>query len=451
MKKSYSKTYFSRRSFIGSASASAFAFNFFPKSVFGANDRIAFAGIGIGGKGSGDIDQAGNLGDVVAICDIDLGNLDAKGQKFPKAKKYKDFRKMLEEMHTEIDAVTISTPDHTHAPAGLMAMSLGKHVYCQKPLTHSIYEARRMGQVARQYKVATQMGNQGTASDGLRQGVEVIQSGAIGAVREVHVWTNRPVWPQSPDITARPAESMAVPNHVDWYLFLGPAPDRPYHNAYHPFKWRGWWDFGTGAIGDMSCHTANLAFMALRLGHPLSIEALDHGPINQETFPAWATTRTEFGARGTMPPVSYFWYEGKYPDGKKNLPPKELFHGQKPTDSGSLLVGDKGVLYSPNDYGSDWKLLPEGEFKDFQAPEAWIPRIGGGDQAMKNEWVEAMKGGKPAMSNFDYASQMTEAILLGNAALKVDSKIQWDSTHLKATNMDISDLIQREYRPGWMI
>lgn len=358
---------------------------------------------------------------------------------------------MLEEMHTEIDAVTISTPDHTHAPAGLMAMSLGKHVYCQKPLTHSIYEARRMGQVARQYKVATQMGNQGTASDGLRQGVEVIQSGAIGAVREVHVWTNRPVWPQSPDITARPAESMAVPNHVDWYLFLGPAPDRPYHNAYHPFKWRGWWDFGTGAIGDMSCHTANLAFMALRLGHPLSIEALDHGPINQETFPAWATTRTEFGARGTMPPVSYFWYEGKYPDGKKNLPPKELFHGQKPTDSGSLLVGDKGVLYSPNDYGSDWKLLPEGDFKDFQAPEAWIPRIGGGDQAMKNEWVEAMKGGKPAMSNFDYASQMTEAILLGNAALKVDSKIQWDSTHLKATNMDISDLIQREYRPGWMI
>ena len=287
MKKTYSKTYVSRRSFLGTASASAFAFNFFPKSVFGANERIAFAGIGVGGKGSGDIDQAGNLGDVVAICDIDLGHLDAKAQKFPKAKKYKDFRKMLEEMHTEIDAVTISTPDHTHAPAGLMAMSLGKHVYCQKPLTHSVYEARRMGQAARQYNVTTQMGNQGTASDGLRKGVEVIQSGAIGPVREVHVWTNRPVWPQAPSITARPPEAMAVPNHVDWYLFLGPAPDRPYHNAYHPFKWRGWWDFGTGAIGDMSCHTANLAFMALKLGHPLSIEALDHGPINQETFPAW--------------------------------------------------------------------------------------------------------------------------------------------------------------------
>ena len=229
MKKTYSKTYVSRRSFLGTASASAFAFNFFPKSVFGANDRIAFAGIGVGGKGSGDIDQAGNLGDVVAICDIDLGHLDAKAQKFPKAKKYKDFRKMLEEMHTEIDAVTISTPDHTHAPAGLMAMSLGKHVYCQKPLTHSVYEARRMGQAARQYNVTTQMGNQGTASDGLRKGVEVIQSGAIGPVREVHVWTNRPVWPQAPSITARPPEAMAVPNHVDWYLFLGPAPDRPYH------------------------------------------------------------------------------------------------------------------------------------------------------------------------------------------------------------------------------
>ena len=228
---------------------------------------------------------------------------------------------MLEEMHTEIDAVTISTPDHTHAPAGLMAMSLGKHVYCQKPLTHSVYEARRMGQAARQYNVTTQMGNQGTASDGLRKGVEVIQSGAIGPVREVHVWTNRPVWPQAPSITARPPEAMAVPNHVDWYLFLGPAPDRPYHNAYHPFKWRGWWDFGTGAIGDMSCHTANLAFMALKLGHPLSIEALDHGPINQETFPAWATTRTEFGARGIMPPVSYFCMRANSPMERKTCRP----------------------------------------------------------------------------------------------------------------------------------
>ncbi|MDB4642461.1 Gfo/Idh/MocA family oxidoreductase [Verrucomicrobia bacterium] len=450
MAKKFSKTYVSRRSFIGTAAASAFTFNFFPKRVFGANDRIAFAGIGVGGKGSGDIDQAGNLGDVVALCDIDLTKLDAKGEKFAKAKKYKDFRKMLEEMHTEIDAVTISTPDHMHAPAGLLAMSLGKHVYCQKPLTHSVYEARRMGQVARQYKVATQMGNQGTASDGLRRGVEVIQSGAIGAVREVHVWTNRPVWPQAPSITARPNETPAIPNHVDWHLFLGVAPDRPYHNAYHPFKWRGWWDFGTGAIGDMSCHTANLAFMALNLGHPLSVEALDHGPINEETFPAWATTKTEFGARGAMPPLSYYWYEGKFPDGKKNLPPMDLFHGEKPTNSGSIIVGDKGILYSPNDYGSSWKLLPGDDFNDYEAPDAWIPRIGGGDQAMKNEWVEAMRGGKPALSNFDYASQMTESILLGNAALKAGGRIEWDSTRLQAKNMDISDIIQREYRPGWM-
>ncbi|HAW01680.1 MAG TPA: dehydrogenase [Verrucomicrobiales bacterium] len=422
-----------------------------------ANHKLNIAAIGVGGMGAGNIEKSSNE-NIVALCDVDFKRGAETFNRHPKARRFKDFRVMFDKMEKEIDAVIIATPDHTHAVATMEAMRRGKHVYTQKPLTHSIGEARQLTEAARRYGVETQMGNQGHSSSGARQTVEWIQAGVIGEVREVHCWSDRPLrgtrfekklyWPQG--IAKRSMSHQTVPDTLDWDLWLGPAPFREYQPDYVPFNWRGWWDFGTGAIGDMSCHTANLAFMALNLGHPLSVEALDHGPINEETFPAWATTKTEFGARGAMPPLSYYWYEGKFPDGKKNLPPMDLFHGEKPTNSGSIIVGDKGILYSPNDYGSSWKLLPGDDFKDYEAPDAWIPRIGGGDQAMKNEWVEAMRGGKPALSNFDYASQMTESILLGNAALKAGGRIEWDSTRLQAKNMDISDIIQREYRPGWM-
>jgi predicted dehydrogenase len=416
-----------------------------------ASDRLNIACIGVGGKGSSDADQAGNHGNVVALCDIDDRHLEAKARKFPRAKKYNDFRKMLEEMGKGIDAVTVSTPDHTHAPASVMAMKMGKHVYCQKPLTHSVFEARQMREVAREHKVCTQMGNQGTASNGLRTSVEVIRSGALGKVTEVHVWTNRPVWPQAPKITARPKPE-PVPAHVHWDLFLGPAPERPYSSKYHPFAWRGWWDFGTGALGDMACHTANMPFMALKLGYPSTISA-ESGPVNPETYPAWAKVVYEFPAREGMPAVKLTWYEGRK-DGKLVLPPAELLHGHKFSDSGCLVVGDKGTLYCGDDYGETRRLLPEKQFKGYTPPKPTLPRNGRGDDGMKWEWVQAIKKGDPkiALSNFDYAGVLTEAVLLGNVAIRAGEKLEWDGANLRVTNVPkANDYIRRAYRTGWKL
>jgi predicted dehydrogenase len=429
-----------------------------------ANERLRIACIGVGGKGSSDTDQAGQFGDVVALCDIDDNTLGSKAQKFPKAKKYNDFRKMLEEMGKEIDAVVVSTPDHTHAPASVMAMRMKKHVYCQKPLTHSVHEARVMRELAREYGLCTQMGNQGTAENGLREAVEVIRAGTIGPVREVHVWTNRPIWPQAPKVKTRPPEA-PVPKHVHWDLWLGPAPARPYalypesvskrREPYHPFNWRGWWDFGTGALGDMGCHTANMAFMALQLQYPTTVAA-ECGDLNPETAPSWASVVLEFPKRGDGPhqqAIKFFWYEGQK-DGKKNLPPAELLKGENPPGSGSLLVGDKGILYSPNDYGAAYKLLPQKNFEGFKAPTPTLPRNGKGDAGMKAEWIEAIRANRPelAMSNFGYAGLLTEAILLGNVAMRTGKKLEWDGAALKATNCpEAAQYIKREYRQGWTL
>src|SRR5262249_24160159 len=255
-------------------------------------------------------------------------------------------------------------------------------------------------ETAAKMKVCTQMGNQGTAENGLRRACELVQGGVLGPVREVHVWTNRPVWPQSPSIAARPQDTPPVPAHVHWDLFLGPAPQRPYHSAYHPFKWRGWWDFGTGALGDMACHTADMAFMALKLGHPTSIVA-ENEKLNPETYPAWARVVFEFPARGDMPPVKFTWYEGRK-DGKLVHPPEELTSKLlKPTEklagSGSILVGDKGILFSPNDYGAQYRLVP-GQLESVKGPEQTLPRNGRGDSGMKQEWVEAIKNNKPSIA-----------------------------------------------------
>lgn len=416
------------------------------------NEKINIACIGVGGKGGSDTDQAGNHGNVVAICDVDDGILNAKANKFPKAKKYNDFRKMLDEMGKEIDAVTVSTPDHTHAPAAVMAMKMKKHVYCQKPLTHTVKEARVMREVANQMGVVTQMGNQGTAENGLREAVEIIQSGAIGQVKEFHVWTNRPVWPQAPEIMARPEGSDPIPSHVHWDLFLGPAPLRPYKkDVYHTFKWRGWWDFGTGALGDMACHTANMAFMALKLGYPTSVIA-EAGDLNPETFPSWARVKWEFPEREGMRPVTMYWYEGKK-DKKKMLPPEELTKGLKLPSSGSLLVGEKGMMYSPNDYGAAFELLPKENFADYKKPEPRLARNGGGDDGMKKEWVAGIKGGPKPFSNFDYAGMMTEAVLLGNVAIKaIGRKLEWDGPNMKVTNdTAANDYLHYDYRSGWTL
>ncbi len=398
------------------------------------NERIRFACVGVGGKGSSDSSDAGKHGDVVAICDIDEQRLEAAAKRFPHAKKFVDFRKMFEEMRDSIDAVTVSTADHTHAAAAVMAMRLGKHCFCQKPLTHSIFEARTMGQVAREMKVVTQMGNQGTSESGVRKAAKIIQAGALGSVKEVHVWTNRPIWPQGGD-RPEPAE---CPKHVHFDLWLGPAKERPYAKGYHPFAWRGWWDFGTGALGDMACHTANMPFMALGLRDPVAVQAETSGH-NQETYPKWSKIKFEFPATEARGPVIMHWYDG----GK--LPEPELLDGKTPSESGCLIVGEKGKLFSPNDYGAEFELLggitaPEVEFT--ASPGHFV------------EFAEGIKGGPMPVSNFpDYSGPLTETILLGNLAVWADGKrIEWDAASMTATNApEVAHIIKPEYRAGWTL
>lgn len=439
--------------------------------AYRANEKLRVAGIGVGGKGSGDIDQAGSLMEVVALCDTDSDYLGSKLKKWPSAKGFSDFRKLFEDstLLKNIDAVTVSTPDNTHALASVLAMRAGKHVYCQKPLTHDVYEAHLMRTEAKKNKVCTQMGNQGTAANGLRKAVELIRAGTLGDISAIHVWTNRPVWPQAPTITKRPAEE-AVPKYLNWDAWLGPAPDRafahgpvnpknPKRGHYHDFNWRGFWDFGTGAIGDMACHTANMAFMATNLAHPTKVSGEAVG-LNDETCPAGATVVMDFPARDKMPALKLYWYEGKK-DGKKLTPPDELVAKALALDtnenrkkslysSGSIVVGSKGIAYSPDDYGAE-VFFSTGEVTNDKSKLDKLPTNNKGDQGQKNEWVEAIKAEKPemALSNFDYAGLLTAAFLLGNVALRTGKAFSWDGEKCSADIKEAAPLIRRTYRKGW--
>jgi predicted dehydrogenase len=445
------------------------------------NERIGLACIGIGGKGDGDSEQAAKHADLIAICDIDEHRLAAKARKFPNARKYTDFRKMLDEVGKQIDAVTVTTPDHTHAVATMMAIKMGKAVYTQKPMTHDVWEARQLRVAARDYKVSTQMGNQGTTTDKLREGVEVIRAGMIGGVREIHLWTDRPThwWPQSPDIRSRPPEA-PVPDYVRWDEWLGTAAARPYaEKYYHPHNWRGWWDFGCGALGDMGCHMANLPFMALNLDSPTTIQA-ESEELNSETYPAWARVNFEFAERDGRAPVKLTWYEG-HKDGALVQPPQELIekvveeynkvlaargdtrveNGKKVglAIGGAIIVGDKGMLYSPTDDGKEWELLPAEQFRDYNAPPQTLARnpLGGSittmDEGHKVEWLAAIKGGPKALSNFDYSGLLTETILLGNVAIRAGgTKLQWDAANMKFPNApEAEKFLKRQYREPWAL
>jgi predicted dehydrogenase len=421
------------------------------------NERLNFACIGVGGKGGSDSDHVGELGNMVAICDIDAQRLAKKAEQFPDAKTFSDFRELLDTLGSKVDAVVVSTPDHTHAIAAVTAMRMGKHVYCQKPLAHSPYEARLMRETAAEQKVCTQMGNQGTSNPGFREGIELIRSGVVGPIRELHIWTNRPFkyWKQAPDLVARPTETPPVPKHVAWDLFLGPAPERPYSPVYHPHNWRGWWDFGTGAMGDMACHTANLCFMAMKLGLPTRVSA-QSGEVNPETYPAWATITYDFPARGNLPPVKLTWYEGAR-DGQRNLPAAELFQGKVPSDSGSLLVGESGSIFSPSDYGADQSLFPVEKCTGRQPVVADGERKARNklaDKAHKEEWVRAIREGDPkiAWSNFDYSGRLTEAMHLGYDSVRLGKPIEYDAEARRLTNApEAARLIRPEFRKGWTI
>ena len=446
-------------------------------SAAGANGRLYVAGVGVGGKGDSDIDHAGNLMDVVAVCDIDDNNLGKKTKKWEKAKGFNDYRKLFDDpVFKTVDAVTVSTPDHHHAPVAVSAMRMKKHVYVQKPLTHTVFEARLMRETAKKFGVCSQMGNQGTAENGLRRAVEVVQSGMIGDVKEVHCWTNRPVWPQGPDVM--PGKYMPkdapVPGHVHWEEFIGPAKMRPYAvyekntprayggrtGAHHDFHWRGWWDFGTGAIGDMACHTANMAFMALKLGHPTKVSAEATG-VNGETCPGSAHVTVQFPSRGDLPACTLHWYEGKI-KGKKLSPPEALVEKALALDtnpnrkknlvgSGSILVGSKGIAYSPDDYGAE-VFFSTGTVANNKSELEKFKSNNGGDGGQKKEWVEAIKAGKPelALSNFSYSGLLTAAFLLGNVAVRTGKPFTWDGEACKATDLpEAEKLIRREYRKGW--
>jgi predicted dehydrogenase len=465
-----------RRNFIGTSAAGLGYFytasaTSAAKAADSPSGKLRIASIGTGGKGKVDLTCASKHGDVVALCNIDESkdHLGWAKEKWPAAKTFFDFRKLYDEMMKQIDVVIVATPDHTHALASLLGIREKKHVYCQKPLTHSIFEARQMRLLAKKYGVCTQMGNQGTCTHGLRRGVEIIQGGVLGKITELHVWTNRPVWPQAPDVMARPPEK-PVPAGIHWDEFIGPAPMRPYatyekpsrfgQGTYHAFNWRGWWDFGTGALGDMACHTANMAFMGLKLGSPTSVSA-EAGDVNPETCPSWAHVKFDFPARETMAPVAFHWYEGKK-DGKKVLPPEELIAkilkpGQKLVDSGSIVVGEKGLLYSPNDYGGKLQLMPEADFAKVnqEKPEKLPMNPGNGsDDGQHAEFFEAIKQNKPevAFSNFEYAGMLTEAILLGNIAIRTGKKFEWDAANMKCVGVPEADqYIKTAARPGWGI
>ena len=455
-----SKKKISRRQFIGGAATAAAAFTIVPSYVLGQNrqtppsEKLNIAGIGAGGMGANNIRVCSETENIVALCDVDDKQAAETYKKFPQVPKYRDFREMLEKEEKNIDAVIVATPDHTHAVAAMMAIKMKKHVYVQKPLTWSVKEARMLTEAARQAQVATQMGNQGHSGEGIRLVCEWIWDGAIGPVRQVHAWTNRPVWPQGID---RPQETPAVPETLNWDLWLGPAPQRPYNPCYLPFNWRAWLDFGTGALGDMACHIVDPAFWALKLKYPVSVQGCsarfvrkmwDKEP-NNETYPQASIVRYKFPARDDMPPVDLTWYDGgMMPPLPEDLPANRRLGDE---DGGVLFVGDKGKL-SCGCYGKSPVLMPEELRRDYPQPPKTIPRIPGGLDGHEKDWIRACKGGTPASSNFEYSGPLTETVVMGNLALRTGRKIVWDGANMKAIDDDeANQLVQRSYRQGWTL
>jgi predicted dehydrogenase len=427
------------------------AFTIAPRSVLGGtgnvppSEKLNIAGIGIGGRGAGDLDECGSE-NIVALCDVDEAHAGGVFKKYPNAKKWTDFRKMLDEQK-DIDAVVIAVPDHLHAVIAMAAIKRGKHVYCEKPLAHCIWECRQLTLAAREAKVATQLGNQGQASESNRLVCEMIWGGALGTIREVHSWCNRPISQRGIE---RPKDTPPVPETLNWDLWLGPAKYRPYHSAYLPFRWRGWWDFGTGVLGDIGCHQMDAVFRALKLGYPTTVEAcsssMDEGrAVREETAPKASLVRFEFPAREGFPPLMLTWYDG----GLMPQRPAELEEGRKFGEADdNLFIGDKGKMLG-------YRLIPEARMKEYGKPPQKLPRSPGHHK----EWINACKGGEPARANFDWAGPLTEVVLLGNIALKMEKqlyekglKLCYDGPNMQVTNLpEANKYIRDEYREGWTL
>ena len=448
-KKMTEKKNISRREFMGGAAA-AMAFTIVPSHVLAQppSEKLNVASIGAGGMGAGNTRAAASAGaNIVALCDVDWAKADESFKRFPKAKKYKDFRKMLD-TEKSIEAVIVATPDHFHTVASMAAMRRGKHVYCQKPLTRLVSEARALTEAARKYKVVSQMGNQGHSGDGVRDICEWIWAGVIGEVEEVHAWTNRPIWPQGID---RPKGEDPIPDTLDWDLWIGPPPMRPYvKDVYNPFSWRGWWDFGGGALADMACHVLDPVFWALKLKYPTSVEA-SCTPVNTETYPLASIVHYEFPAREGMPAVKVHWYDG----GMKPERPEALEIGRPINQASSnvLFMGSKGVLRC-GEYGDNPQLLPYERMREFSKnkPAQTLKRI---ETSHEGNWIEACKTGGKATSNFDYSGPLTEMVTMGNLAIRpenVGKKLLWDGENMRVTNDEgANDFVQMHYRDGWSL
>ena len=449
----------SRRTFLTSAAAAgaALAAPGFLRAR-GANEKLNIAMIGSGGRGGANLRQLESE-NIVALCDVDRAAIGKAATKHTKARQETDFRRLYDQHSKEFDAVVVSTCEHTHAVATLAALQLGKHVYCEKPLTHNIWEARVIREAAAKTKVATQMGTQNHATDNYRRVVELVQSGVAGPVREVHVWVSRAWGLQSPEeakrfedhpafkvnnqmvgLTDRPKESVVPPPELDWDLWLGPAPERPFHPVYVPGpKWYRWWDFGNGTMSDLGSHWNDLPFWALKLKAPLSVEASSSRPAHPELAPASMQATYEFPARGDMPAVRMTWYQGTNKPAlwtEKKIPQER---------DGVLFVGDKGMILSTY---NKHVLLPEKQFEGFKKPEPSIPKSRG----HWAEWVHACKTGEPTTCNFEYAGWLTESNHLGNVAYRAGKKLEWDAAAMKARNCPEADaFIRREYRKGWKL
>jgi predicted dehydrogenase len=473
----------SRRDFIGVAGAAAAAFTIVPRHVLGGpgymspSDMVNIAGIGVGGMGQRNMmsiltpesvlaqmkeqqnspqdsdaqsqqrrrgfGEPRNLANIYALCDVDSEYASKTFEMYPKAKVYKDFRVMLDK-EKEIDAVVVATPDHTHAVIAMYVMKMGKHVYCQKPLTRTIKEARILAETAKNANVVTQMGNQGHASEGARLIKEWIQDGALGTVREVHVWTNRPIWPQGNIPRPEPVE---VPANLDWDLWLGPAPLKGYHPDVCHFNWRGWRDYGTGALGDMGAHLIDHPYWALDLRSPVSVNA-SSTKFSEDSYPEASIVTYEFPERNGQPPIKMTWYDG----GLTAARPDILEDGRRMGFGGSgvLYYGDKGALIH-GDYGNGPRLIPETAMEAYPKPEPTIPRSPG----IHEEWIDAIKNGGKSTTDFSYSGPLTETMLLGNVAILTkehNTTLLWDSEKMQITNLsEANELLHREYREGWTL
>jgi len=451
----------SRRQLLCGAAATA-GFAIVPRHVLGGrgnqppSEKLNIAGIGLGAMGSDNL-RACDAENIVALCDVDWDMAAITFKQYPKAKRYRDFRRMLDK-EDNIDAVVVATPDHTHAVITAAAMKRGKHVYTQMPMAHDIWEVRQLVRIARETGVATQMGNERYSATTVRSVCEWIWDGCIGPVRQVHCWTNRPQWPQG---MGQPKGRPTAPSGLEWDIWLGPASERPYHDAYHPYNWRGWRAFGTGALGAMGCHVMDGAFWALRLADAktFTVEAEATG-LTAGSYPKASTVRYNFGARGDMPPVTLNWYDGgRRPPRPEEMPDTREFVGS----NGTIFVGDKAKLTfgaltagtSPGQAGP--RFIPESLRQSYQPPKQTIPRIPdrrtwGKLRRHEEEWIRACKGGKPACSRFEIAGPLTEMVLLGNVALLSGEPIEWDSKNLKITNSsDANRLLRRKYRRGWTL